>query len=381
MACYIVNATITAKTPLHIGSGKRTGVIKHTHHFIPGSFLRGAFGLCLVKTTCEFKEGETHVHSEDCFYSKLFGEEFGKKSNMFFRYAYPLHLKCNGVFVPISRTLYRCRNPQCHKIYNTYIPPLECQICDNSVKPLLGYYECLRCGEINSESVQTSRFSLTALDRGSYSAAQIRSGEELAGTLRTIEVIEAGSKFRLEIVVDADCKEYLNQIIALLTRGVPDEDIGGSKSRGLGKISIEDVKIKEISRDIIEARAQTINTKGFDIRLLSPMVLGNSSILEPATLLEAARRAYSWILHQGKPSLPSIKLIHRQFLTETFSGWSLKENRRRRVEPAFSTGSCFHFESESSDQTLAIALAALEFYSIGSYKPHGCGQVTLTQIL
>ncbi|KPV64094.1 MAG: hypothetical protein AOA66_0408 [Candidatus Bathyarchaeota archaeon BA2] len=48
-----------------------------------------------------------------------------------------------------------------------------------------------------------------------------------------------------------------------------------------------------------------------------------------------------------------------------------------RVEPAISPGSVFQFRSAKHDETLASALAALELYAIGSYKPHGCGQVVI----
>ena len=100
-------------------------------------------------------------------------------------------------------------------------------------------------------------------------------------------------------------------------------------------------------------------------------------MLEPSELLEGARRAYAWIFHEGKPKLPSVEPDGRRVSVERYSGWSLKEQRRRRIEAAISPGSVFQFKGDGEDETLALALAALEFYSIGAYKPHGCGQVVI----
>ena len=98
-------------------------------------------------------------------------------------------------------------------------------------------------------------------------------------------------------------------------------------------------------------------------------------MLKPESLLEAARRAYTWVFHKGKPKLPMLTLEGKRVSVEMFSGWSLKTGKRRRIEPAVSAGSVFQFKSEENSEELALALAALEYYAVGAYKPHGCGQI------
>jgi len=381
VSCYRISATLTATTPLHFGSGRRTGVIKHTFSYIPGSMLRGSVGTVLLKATCKLDQPivnhEECEYFEDCLYADLFGEEFGKASKVFFRYAYPVHLRCGGIYRPAPKTLHVCRNRQCKRVYDRLVPPEKCESCGGSVKAYSGFL-CDRCGELERYPVSISRVTLTALDREKVSAAQIQGPEEVSGTLHTLELVEKGSRFALELLVHRESKEDLDAIKAALVRGVPDEGIGGGKSRGLGKITVENLEVTEVTTKSVEERARKIDSRNFAVKLLSPMLL-DGGLLEPQTLLEGARRAYAWVFHEGKPTLPSVQLSDKRVSVETFSGWSLKEQRRRRIEAALSPGSVFQFKSDGGDETLASALAALEFYAIGAYKPHGCGQVVIEE--
>ena len=379
--CIRISGALVALSPLHIGSIRRVGVIKKTYPFIPGSILRGAVGVSLMRLVCKLEKPlvnhEECRYFDDCIYAQLFGEEHGRASKIFFRFSYPYHLGCGGVFQPSPANLYRCQNPQCRKTYISFIPPEKCDVqgCGGSVKPYRGYV-CDRCGMLNSDPVRISRLTLTAIDRRSCSAAQIISDGEVAGTLHTIEVIEKGSRFHFEILIHPSMSEAVGLVRNVLEKMLPDEGIGGSKSRGLGKVSIEDLNIERLPISVLEKRADAIDESDFSVRLLSPMILDGKS-LEPNTLLEGARRAYSWAFHTGKPSLPEIKRLHMSVRTEMFSGWSLKTQRRRRLMPALSAGSVFHFGASERSRELRLALAALEYYAIGSNKPHGFGQVKI----
>ena len=382
LSFYRIVATLTAKSPLHLGSGRRTGVIKHSYPYIPGSMLRGALGMVILRSVCRLDEPlvdhEKCEFFEDCLYARLFGEEFGKSSRLFFRYAYPLHLRCGGVYRPAAKTVYVCKNPQCRKIYDVMVPPIACENCESSVSPFRGF-RCDGCGDLiryPRYPISMSRITLTALDRSRGSAAQVIGAGETKGTLHTIEVVARGSKFAFELLVHRGCGDDLDVIKKSLVRGLPDEGVGGGKSRGLGKVSVDDLRVEKVSVEDVEKRAEEIDTRSFSVRTLSPLLLG-SNLLEPKTLLEGARRAYTWIFHVGKPKLPDIHLKGRRLSIETFGGWSLKTQRQRRIEPAISTGSVFQFESGVRDEVLAKALAALEHYPLGAYKPHGCGQLRI----
>jgi len=379
--CIRISGTLVALSPLHMGSIRRVGMIKKTYPFISGSVLRGAVGFSLMRLVCKLDKPlvnhEECRYFDDCIYAQLFGEEHGKASKIFFRFSYPYHLGCGGIFQPSPMNLYQCQNPQCRKTYISFIPPERCDVrgCGGSVKPYRGYV-CDRCGALNPNPVRISRLTLTAIDRHVYSAAQIHSGGERFGTLHTIEVIEKGSRFHFEILIHPGMSEAIKIVRNVLERMLPDEGIGGSKSRGLGKVSVEDLRIERLDTSVLEKRADMIDESSFNVRLLAPMILNGKS-LEPSTLLEAARRAYSWAFHTGKPHLPEIKKLHVSARSEMYSGWSLKDQRRRRLMPALSAGSIFHFETSERSRELRLALAALEYYAIGGYKPHGFGQVKI----
>ncbi len=421
--CYKLSAIIKAKSPLHIGNGKRTGIIKHSLPFIPGSIIRGTIGKCLQRVS----EDDNHE-----LHSLLFAEEAGKSSKIFFRHCYPLHFKCNtnerknAVFVPASKTLFKCQNKQCGKLYNTYEPPLQCVNCGKSVKPFFGF-RCTNCEELESYPVMLDRFSSSAIDRSTYSAMiipvepksnymhiindlseqNIVTGEK-HGLLHTIEAIEKDTEFVAEVILSSSCYLILDKISSLLTRVLEDEGIGGLTSRGYGDTSVKDVKIKEITNDIIESRAQEIiyksqdnnnnnsdenninvksnNPVSFSAYLISPMVIDNTQrSLESSILLEGSRRAYSWCFKEGKPSLPEIRRTRQIFSYDLFGGWSMKENRSRRNAISMSSGSSFHFECNGNNtklgyEDLGKALASLEYYAIGGYKPHGYGQISITSL-
>jgi CRISPR/Cas system CSM-associated protein Csm3 (group 7 of RAMP superfamily) len=330
-----------------------------------------------MKAACKLDrplvEHEKCEYFEDCLYTRLFGEEFGKASKVFFRYAYPLHLKCGGVYQIAPRTLYECRNPQCQKTYDRMIPPEQCEACQKAVRAYLGY-QCDRCGDLERYPISMSRVTLTALDREKRSAALILGSEEAMGTLHTLELIDRGSRFSLDMLVHRDSREDVNALRAALERGVPDEGVGGGKSRGLGKIEVQDAVVEEVTIESVERRAETINPKRFSLRLLSPMLLAGEA-LEPEKLLEGARRAYAWVFHEGKPTLPDVTSIGHRIVSDWCSGWSLKKGVRRPLEPSLAAGSVFQFQCDSDDRKLALALAALEWYPLGAYKPHGYGQV------
>jgi hypothetical protein len=223
--------------------------------------------------------------------------------------------------------------------------------------------------------VSISRVTLTAVDRERCTAAVVGGvGEEAVGTLHTLELINPGSRFHIEVIVAGNLESEARVLKSLMERALPDEGIGGSKSRGLGKLAIEELKLEAISTLDLERRADTIDTKRFRIRLASPLILEEKT-LDSSSLLEAARRAYSWAFHEGKPSLPMVELKYWAVTGELFSGWRLKENRRRGPEAATAAGSVFQFECGEESEELALALAALEYYAVGAYKPHGCGQI------
>ncbi|MCX8151312.1 MAG: RAMP superfamily CRISPR-associated protein [Candidatus Bathyarchaeota archaeon] len=376
--CYKLSGILKAEAPLHIGSGLRTGTIKKTKAYIPGSALRGAVGTSIIKIVCRLDRPllnhEECRYFNECVYATLFGEEFGKASHILFRYCYPTHVKCGGTYLPAPMNLYECKNPQCKRLYRSFYPPAKC-VCGDELKLYSGF-QCSCCGEVYKSPIVFSRFTSTAVERWSSSVATVHVDGNEVGTLHTTETIAKGSRFSFEIVVSGKVGSYIDELESVMLHGLADEGVGGGKSRGLGKVSIESIKIEEVTEDVVKKAAEDIDTRSFVVRLVSPMLL-EGQILNDKSLLEGCRRSYSFLFHEGKPKLSEVKLKATRVDSEIFCGWSLKMQKRRSLEPAVSAGSVFHFESDTNDDVLALSLAALEFLAIGNYKPHGCGQVKI----
>ena len=375
-----LTGVLTAEEPLHIGSGRRTGVIKHSLPYLPGSFIRGTVGTALVKAACKLDNPLTdHANCsyiDNCRYVKIFSEEQHKSTKIFFRYTYPLHLKCGGVYRPAPKTMYQCENSQCGKLFDVLIPPDRCDTCSGRVKPYTGFV-CEKCHEVERRPIRLSRFTSTAIDRARVSAAMIPGPEQPAGTLHTLEAIPKGSKFHLEAIIHRELADDLEVLKAIFEKGLPDEGVGGSRSRGYGKISVKDLSIDAVEMEDVEKRADSIDVSRFSVQTFSPLIL--RGVLEPRTLLEGARRAYSWVFHEGKPRLPETTLEASRLAVEPYSGWSQKEGKQRRIEQAMATGSVFQFRCDDKTELLPKALAALEVYPLGDHKPHGCGQLKIEE--
>jgi CRISPR/Cas system CSM-associated protein Csm3 (group 7 of RAMP superfamily) len=227
--------------------------------------------------------------------------------------------------------------------------------------------------------VSVTRLALTSISRERRSYAEVGAGEEKAGTLHVLERIDAGAAFSFEVLVTSSRAAELKKIQSVLTTCVPEEGIGGSASRGLGKARFVDVEAEEVPIEAVEKRGGWLDASAFELRLLSPMVLDGQPFLAPETLLEASRRAYTWCFHGGKPKLPEITLEKRRQSAEMISGWSLKTGMRRAVEPAISAGSAYRFEAKEANGLLAQSMAALECLAIGGYKTRGFGQIVIRE--
>lgn len=388
IACYRLRFKAVAKTAVHLGSGSRTGIVKHTLPYIPGSVMRGVVGSCLVKLLCKKDRPlDNHENCElakDCEYARLFGEEAGKSSKAFFRNSYPFHLSDGGVFLPARKTILVCKNVQCGKVYDKLSSPLpvNCESCHHRLMPFEGF-RCDKCEQRDPLTkpiaipVRISRIVQTAVDRKSDSVAQTYADGDVVGTLHSTDVIDAGAEFCSEITVDRKVGDLLPLLRNVIQKAVPEEGFGGSKSRGLGKVVFEEMTGEnEVTTEMLQTRASEIDSSHFAVRLLSPMIVGEARSLDESNLRECASRAYSWCFQEGKPSLPAVKLEDKRFEYEYWSGWSLKDEGVRRLV-AISPGSIFQFRTERRDEPLSLALAALEQHAIGDFKPHGCGQVVI----
>jgi hypothetical protein len=372
----LIEAVATTETPLHIGDGRSVGVINYTRSHIPGSAIRGCIGLLLKRTSCKLKDGEHHAEGDECIYHRIIEDEDGGQANAFFRYAYPLHVGCGGVFYPTSKTVSICKNPQCNFSVDSFATPLDCPQCQGSLRSG-PRYQCSKCGWLQNLPVGTFRSTMASIDRKYNAAAWMTDSEgQKHGTLHTLELIETGSQFKIQVLLKAEAQQYASPLGNMIAQGLADDGVGAAKSRGLGKMRIKNVTVTEIGRDIIERRAADLNGDKLGLRLLTPLVLEENESLRAETILEAARSAYTQAFRTGKPSLKELKLIDERSRFTTYGGWSLKANRKRRILPAIEAGSTYRLGE--LDEQLKLTLASLEqTFALGGFKTHGCGQVLL----
>lgn len=372
----LIEAVGKAATPFHIGSGRSVGVIKYTRPYVPGSAIRGSVGLFLKRVSCGLKEGEHHREDEECTYHQLIEDEEGGRANAIFRYAYPIHIGCGGVFYPSPKTLSVCRNPQCNYTVGTFSTPLSCPQCGKTLRPA-PRYQCCKCHKLVSVPVQTFRATMTSIDRESNAAAYVRDSEgEKRGTLHSLELIDSGSQFKFEILLDSKAEKVAEILTRALESALSEDGIGAAKSRGLGKFRIEDVTMTEIGPETVRKKAEVLRKEEVVLRTLAPLVTEEEQTLQTRTILEGARRAYSQTFRTGKPSLKEPRIDGERFRFMTYGGWSLKENRRRPLRNALEPGSVFRLEEV--DDELTLALVCLEqSYALGGFKTHGCGQILL----
>lgn len=342
-ACIKLKGSIISTTPTFIG-----GVGGNTLKYIPGSFIRGAFGIYTMRKFCiKRKPWLNHKSCEakdGCPYIELFRGSY-KSSNIIFRYAYPEHVGCKnrGVYIPFRKS------------------------CLNGKTASETLFICSGCRQITRTPIKLAKINVD------YFLPQ-----RFPTDRKNVEFIAPGTRFSLEVILPPRMQPYINYIQNILAETLIKKGIGKWKSFGFGRF-VAKIEVQMVKVEDVEKRAEDLDLSEFAVKLVSPTILGGR-LLETSTLLEGARRAYTWVLHRGKPILPEIDLSGKSYTIEEYGGWSLKLGRPRRVEEAISAGSIFNFKCDSPEKTeLALALAALEHYAIGKRKPHGCGQILIEE--
>lgn len=343
LACIKLKGSIISTTPVFIGAAAGADTLQ----FIPGSAVRGAFGLYTIKRFCIRKRPEkNHRNCEarnGCPYFELFRGDF-KAANIIFRYAYPEHVGCKnkGVYIPFRST---------------------CSMEENLFDKL---FICSGCGHITNSPVKPEKINIR--DLMPHQTAPVNN--------ECVDFISSGTRFALEVIMPSKMQPYAEDVKNILSETFLKMGVGRWKILGFGRF-VAKMEVQKVEVEHVEKRAEQICPTEFAVSFVSPAIL-NGNLLSPSVLLESARRAYTRVFHGGKPILPQIYLSNSEYSLEDFGGWSLKYGRPCRVEKATSAGSIFHFKSANSRKwELALALAALEYYALGKYKPHGCGQVLI----
>lgn len=203
---------ITAITPLHVGSGKQdirigeaTSVLRNVKGipYIPGSSIKGK-----VRTEAE---------------------KIARKLD---------HFICNP---PNTRemcgTLKKEEKDLC----------IACQIFGTAGENIsraskVKFRDALPMGDVTQFEIRTG----TALDR--------ETGSVYKRALYTVEAVPAGTKFDFEMITENLTEQELSLLMAAI-KSVQDSGLGGSSTRGFGKITIDIKKVHERGAEFYVGKA------------------------------------------------------------------------------------------------------------------------------
>uniref|UniRef100_A0A7C4U6H3 CRISPR system Cms endoribonuclease Csm3 n=1 Tax=candidate division WOR-3 bacterium TaxID=2052148 RepID=A0A7C4U6H3_UNCW3 len=210
----IIKGIIRCETGLHIGGesstieigGMENPVIRHPKTnlpYIPGSSLKGKIRTLLEWELGKVEDGSVHsCNDKDCPICTIFGRGMSKKSEE----------KNEGITGP-TRAIFRDAN-----------------LTDESRKML--------------EDIRKEKGLLYVEEKTENVINRIRG---TAKDLRTLERVPAGTEFEFEIVLrvfEGDNEENIDYIFAGLYL-LQNDALGGSGSRGYGKVSFHNIKIND----------------------------------------------------------------------------------------------------------------------------------------
>lgn len=361
----LVEGTITAISPLHLGTGRKTGTFVPTLRYIPGRTLRGMLGYWLYKNDRELfnKSGI----NEDSDHGKM---------GIFVKNAYPLEQKLLPVYAP--STLMWCK--RC----GTLLPEgaHECPASENNVP-------CLHEGK----RYQGLIISTSLKDRKLHSVASVKTRTETKCPITRnahtspgskeegydlspyhVESLLSGTQFGFRILFRQSLADPC--IDALKQAGIF-AGIGGLRSRGYGSIRINNEIKRTPVGEWIENRAKEIKEMN---RLL--LVLNAPAIVLKEreahlgfaeTFFETVRTSLS--THGFNGSITRVAGGPQKVNRDIARGWSLKHgNTLAPLIPCTGPGSCIEVHADPE------ACASLEAYGCGYMTNCGYGDLYFTEV-
>jgi CRISPR-associated protein Csx10 len=399
-----IDLKITARSPLAIGQRKPGGSVSEALNYIPGTVIRGAIAGQMLK------QADQEPTPEDDFH-RLFLDE----TAAVFHNAYPaviqlapdqyitsadkvrvlpasaLSSKTNSGFKPGKAGVFDSLiDSFCAKAQGHFYMPNDIQ--DNLVEPFGGFYSQSKkryCSHAVTKRLLTrvgiNRRRATAQDELLYS---IEVMNESQGKSEQVQTVYRGSVF----VQDTD--ELAAQLSDFLQQQCAHLRIGGSASRGLGKIHLEVTEPTVDSAKPIEQRIEAFNQKLKERWHLWSVLGGASSnptenssfftlnLQSDAILTENWRRTTVVSPSMLAPligfSEENISLCTAYSSYGYRSGWNAAWGLPKDTELVTNMGSVYLFSIPKDKQNESYeALANLEQVGIGNRCSEGYGQVTV----
>ncbi|MBG1271225.1 type III-D CRISPR-associated RAMP protein Csx10 [Nostoc sp. WHI] len=391
-----INLEIKALSPLAIGRKKPGGNISEAETFIPGSVIRGAVaGQILKEANQEIEEGDD--------FHKLFLSE----NPAIFQNAYPAMIERSDkaqleVRILPSTVLSSKSNPgfkykKNHGVFDTLIDRFcadsynhiydpNCPIDGGRVDTFTGFYSQID-GKYYSHSTSNRLLTRVGINR-----RRATSEEQV---LYSIEVLNESKEQKKQLVIYTSTilvpDDLADSLHTFIETHQDNFRLGGSSSRGLGKVKITAKKQSDIKSNV-DDRINQFNQKlrirwnewgnifGKISEILNNQTYFTIDLQADAILTENWRRttviSQDMLQQFTDVDDSSLRLKSAYSSHDYRSGWNAAWGLMKDVELVTNRGSVYLFSTENKDLWLK-AWEDLEVYGIGDRTSEGFGQVQI----
>ncbi|MBN2390318.1 MAG: CRISPR-associated RAMP protein Csx10 [Anaerolineae bacterium] len=398
-----LDIVVRLQSPLLLGNESNEANYKTTRAYIPGSALRGAAAQQVLRSESideqpqhndleKLFNAETLLVVENLYPTTARGREWSFpaphtarscKYHRGFKKAEDKAEQGHGVGdILIRQTVFEhMLTAQQVRLPALYKP--HCPECGADVDAFEDFIVMIASGRFDAIRVPVRRASRTAINR--------QRGVAEDGQLYTLEFIEPvdsrgrPTAFRGRLWADREQRVALIEGLSRVTA------LGGSKTRGLGQVTVEILSPEDKRRTSlpkIEERLATFNAAvreewGFYERVADAPPLPEDVYFFSVDLLSAA--ILTWHSIPVNTPLPlMLGLDERVSLVRAFAdysiagGWHMGANLPRRKQPTVEMGSVFMYRSQGYTLAeLAERLAHVEKQGIGRERARGFGRVTI----
>jgi Uncharacterized protein predicted to be involved in DNA repair (RAMP superfamily) len=358
-----LRGVMTAITPLHLGTGKKTGTFFKTLDYVPGRTLRGMLGYYLYTNNKELFD--KLAVSEDSDMSK---------TNIFLKNAHPL---CYDKFTVASPVAFHwCKG--CKSLMGYKVKECSNSECLQEGKKISGFIteDSFRIGRLEEVNLEKQIETKCPITRKGHTSP----GADFELSPYHIESIASKAKFGFKAVVK---DEFVDDVKMSLKDSGIFSGLGGFRSRGYGTIAFTGIKETPVT-ELIEKRVSEIEEiKETLLVTNSPLILrkgnfsfiGFGAVAEENLFSESIKKTLAQRGFSGSVAIRYTDGNPKQRISEgTARGWSLKDgNKASEVIPCTGAGSCAEIIYDRPE-----ALAALEVYGIGEMTNSGYGDVYFT---
>lgn len=395
--------TITAQAPLAIGQQKLGGSVSEALDYIPGSVIRGAIAAKILNQSDSQPEQDTNGNGDD--FHKLFLDS----NAAIFQNAYPaiaktsedhyevipgeirllpataLSSKTDGGFKPKNAGVFDSLiDSFCAREHGQFYEPNDLK--GDRVEPFKGFYSK------QENTYRSHSISKRLLTRVGINRRRATAEEQI---LYSIEVLDESqgkknpkpSVYQSAIMVDDD--GLASQLCIFITHHNTEFRLGGSASRGLGRVHIQ-ADLQDIAEDdLLKSRIRDFNNKLRDRwnlwnifdqskslpenRQFFTLDLQSNAILTEKwqrTMVISADmlRRYT----QVEDSTLTLQLAYSSY--DYWSGWNAAWGLQKDVELVTNMASVYLFSTEHPERWYKL-LARLEQQGVGDRAVEGFGQI------